>query len=239
MIIKKLYETNISINQYEAPLNTSLDVTVKLVDFNGENVTGTSVKLTVDKGYISRVVGETVSDYTNTTTKNVTMNTDANGEIKVTYHANTSGLVTFSANNTKVHCYITTTEISRIEVPITYNTSYFNTSASWIYITKVRNDFCFIEYGIKSSQNLPSSSSIYDTNGYVKIGEISDTSFIPPSVKYFDAMGITILNSNNATSPSRIKISSDGGVHLNIHSKGKGIAIYGSGIYSFTTTSRG
>ena len=111
MIISDLYETRLEIDDYNPSLyvdsnDALLTVTVTLVDFNKTAVTGKSIKLTVDKGYFKKYVGATTKTISGTTTKTVTVNTDSNGQVKVTYAPSESGLCTFSCNNAKIQCFV-------------------------------------------------------------------------------------------------------------------------------------
>lgn len=110
MIIEHLYETRLDCTDYNPSIyetpNDLIIVTVTLKDFNQNNVVGKSVTLTVDKGYFTKTVGQTSRNHTGTSTKTTTMNTDSNGQVKVTYAPSESGLCTFSCNNSKVQCYV-------------------------------------------------------------------------------------------------------------------------------------
>ena len=96
MQITDLYQTKITCSTYNANIDsTDTVITVKLIDFNGNAVTGKSVTLTCDKGYFNKNGSTTISG---TTTKSITATTNSSGEITGTWTASEWGLCTFSTN---------------------------------------------------------------------------------------------------------------------------------------------
>lgn len=100
MQITDLYQTKIECSTYNANIDsTDTVITVSLIDFNGNAVTGKSVTLTCDKGYFNKKGSTAISG---TTTKSITLNTDSNGQITGTWTASEWGLATFSANSSNM-----------------------------------------------------------------------------------------------------------------------------------------
>lgn len=97
MQITDLYQTKITCSTYNANIDsTDTIITVSLIDFNGNAVTGKSVTLTCDKGYFNKNGSTTISG---TTTKSITATTNSSGEINATWTASEWGLCTFSASS--------------------------------------------------------------------------------------------------------------------------------------------
>ena len=93
--ISDLYETKITCSNYnpniiESTATATVTVTVKLVDFNGNPVTGTHVSVNVVKGHF------------NNGTKTYAASTNNSGEISTTYKPTEWGLATFTSNNSNI-----------------------------------------------------------------------------------------------------------------------------------------
>lgn len=100
MIISDLYQTKIEASNYNVNIDsTDTVITVSLIDFNGNAVTGKSVTLACDKGYFNKNGSTTISG---TTTKSITATTDSNGKITATWTASEWELCTFTANSTSI-----------------------------------------------------------------------------------------------------------------------------------------
>ena len=115
MIITDLYQTQIDTVNHEVFVGTSnIEVSVKLVDFNGYGVAGKEVQLSVNKGYFTECTGKTTQTFSNTSTKTVTAISDNSGKIVAKYTASESGFATFTANNMKMAISVTkwTTQLS-------------------------------------------------------------------------------------------------------------------------------
>ena len=108
MQISKLYETKLECSSYNVNIDsTDTTVTLTLVDFNGSPVTNTAVTLKADKGYFTKAVGKTTTNYTDASaTKSINVTTDNYGKVVATWTASEWGLCTFSANNTTVQVLI-------------------------------------------------------------------------------------------------------------------------------------
>ena len=112
MIINDLYQTRIDITKgtsgssyYNVGIGaTDVTVTVLLVDFNNNPVSGKNVTLSVTKGYFTKTGDKTLGG---TLYKSITAKTDSWGKITATYTASERGLVDFSANNTSISIEVT------------------------------------------------------------------------------------------------------------------------------------
>lgn len=112
MIINDLYQTRIDITKgtsgssyYNVGIGaTDVTVTVLLVDFNNNPVSGKNVTLSVTKGYFTKNGDKTLGG---TLYKSITAKTDSWGKITATYTASERGLVDFSANNTSISIEVT------------------------------------------------------------------------------------------------------------------------------------
>lgn len=123
MIISDLYKTIITCSDYNFKSSEpSVTVTVYLEDFNKNKVINKSVKLSCNIGYFSKVVGQSTTNFTNQTTKTVTMNTNSAGKIVATYVPNTVGLCTFIANDASVNINIQRDYVWSSTTAINFNT---------------------------------------------------------------------------------------------------------------------
>lgn len=87
MIIKNLYHTSISCSKYNAKINETITVTVKLTDFNGNPVTNKTAKVRCSDGvYFTRETGVT----------------NDNGEATFTLHTVDWGMQNISCNDANV-----------------------------------------------------------------------------------------------------------------------------------------
>lgn len=79
-IISDLYQTKIELTDYDVNIDDEIDITVTLLDFENNPVSGESVNLYANGDVIKSA------------------NTDRNGQITANYTCNEWGLITFSAN---------------------------------------------------------------------------------------------------------------------------------------------
>ena len=108
MQISKLYETKITCSNYNPNIDDTITVTVALIDFNGNNVTGTNATITVNQGYFTKYTrNSSDTAISGTTTKTYTGTTGTDGTFTMTYNCSEWGLATFSANNTKIQSEVT------------------------------------------------------------------------------------------------------------------------------------
>lgn len=122
MQITDLYQTKIECSTYNANIDsTDTVITVSLIDFNGNAVTGKSVTLTCDKGYFNKKGSTAISG---TTTKSITLNTDSNGQITGTWTASEWGLCTFSTNTTNTQINVTGWRTNSHQNPGSYTIRY-------------------------------------------------------------------------------------------------------------------
>ena len=96
MIISDLYNINVKLSKYTTVLESTVTVTVTLMDFNKKAVTGKSVTLVCSDGYFSKNGNTVIS---NTTTKSISATTNSSGQITATYTASKTGLISFLINN--------------------------------------------------------------------------------------------------------------------------------------------
>ena len=112
MLINDLYQTKIrctkgtsNSNYYNVRVDANdVIVTVTLIDFNNNPVSGKNVNLSVDKGYFTKLNGKSLGG---TSFKSVKAVTNSWGQISATYTASERGLCTFSANNTSIKIDVT------------------------------------------------------------------------------------------------------------------------------------
>lgn len=102
MVTLNLYQTKITASDYNPSIDDSITVTVTLLDFNGNAVTGTNATITVNQGYFTKYTrNSTDTAISGTSTKSYNGTTGNNGSFTMTYKCSEWGLATFSANNIK------------------------------------------------------------------------------------------------------------------------------------------
>ena len=120
MIINELYKTEITTTPLE--VNKTNTVTVRIIDFNNNQISGKPVTLTCDKG-----------KFTTSDSQIIEATTDASGKIDVEYLSDEVGMVTFQANNTVLQSVIngwkqitpTITEESGYDSNVTYSIRFY------------------------------------------------------------------------------------------------------------------
>lgn len=155
MQITDLYQTKITCSTYNANIDsTDTVITVSLIDFNGNAVTGKSVTLTCDKGYFNKKGSTAISG---TTTKSITLNTDSNGQITGTWTASEWGLCTFSTNNIS----------NQVNVKGWKSIASLTGLTAWANETTVKIRFTTDEYGkINFGTSTTTISSNFIPSGY-------------------------------------------------------------------------
>ena len=150
VVINDLYEIKLSSNKSNLNYNESATITVQAVDFNGANITGKEITITVDKGNFMNGSTSLGKSYTGTTTSS---------GFTVTYKADTYGVITFKAKigsiNKATHLQLFANNLKKINITTTHGQS-----PRPLYVDELRRR-CYFSYyyptgslsGTKSTDN--------------------------------------------------------------------------------------
>ena len=160
MQISKLYETKITCSDYNPNIDDTITVTVALIDFNGNNVTGTNATITVNQGYFTKYTrNSSDTAISGTSTQSYTGTTGSDGTFTMTYKCSEWGLATFSAknHNAQIHIIgwkdITSTAISPALQE--YAKFYINDEIKMARLLYARNSLIIPSTGGSSATSIP------------------------------------------------------------------------------------
>lgn len=171
IVINNLYEIKLTSTKHNINLNESVTITAKVIDFNGNNISGEKISIYVDKGNF-------VNGNTNIGQKYIGT-TGTNG-LSVTYKATENGIINF-------YCGAYIEEIENLKTgnlqlfANTYKRFTLTTSHSsetvYLYVNEYTKQ-CFLKYYC----NLTSYKKGNSTDGYSKSVE---TPLIPSNLSQY------------------------------------------------------
>lgn len=103
-IITKLYETKISCSNINPIIDDIIDITIAILDFNGNPLSNISITLNVDKGHLLSCKKD--NSTTDINTQSYTRTTGSDGKLYFTYKADEWSLCTFSCDTEKLQVFV-------------------------------------------------------------------------------------------------------------------------------------
>jgi hypothetical protein len=131
VVINYLYEIKLSSDKSNLNYNESATITVQAVDFNGANITGKEITITVDKGNFMNGSTSIGKSYTGTT--------GANG-FTVSYKATEYGIINFNCTIKSSNLQLFANNLKKINITTTHGNS-----PRPLYVDELRRR-CYFSY---------------------------------------------------------------------------------------------
>lgn len=213
MQITKLYQTKIGCSSYNVAVDsTDTNVTVSLIDFNGNPVVNTEVTINVDNGYFTKYTRNSTNvTIGGTTTKSYNGTTGSDGSFTLTYTApSESAVVTFSANNITTHMNV-----------------FVEDNNAWEIVTLTNPSSTFTLF-VNEDLRLCELRMAYLTNAIIESGNHNTSTSVP---EIYRPSGVVVGSLQVGGS---LYVSNAGAIKWRpINNVGKGQYIYGSVVWNY------
>ena len=105
-IINSLYEIIIEIDNSNPNIDDTVEITVKIQDFNNNPLSDINLQVSIDKGYFTKYTRNSTDTTLNTSTIRYTGVTGSDGTFTMTCKASEWGLCTFTCDTKKIQYFV-------------------------------------------------------------------------------------------------------------------------------------